>query len=300
MKIGDAKKDSIAILGLGKVGTAVGYLLRSAGYPIAAVASRSPSSLAQGVVWTGGKPCTSFSDAAVQAECIFITTSDDVILSICETIAQKGCLKPGNKVIHMSGAGGLEILNAAKKAGASVGSIHPLQSFADVEGAIAHIPGSTFGITAQEEIRQWSVRIVRDMGGNPFFVSEEDKPLYHAAACMASGYLTTLMHTVEEMYQALGLSRDDAIHAFWPLVRGTLTNIETKGTVVALTGPVARGDIGTIKKHLLVLRQKLPTYLSLYCAMGVLAVDLGLKKNALSEEDAKTIKNLLRGGVENE
>ena len=297
MHMNETEKDTIAILGLGKVGTAVGYLLKSAGYPIVAVASRSVSSLNHGVAYTGGKPGTSFSDAAAQAGCIFITTADDAIQSTCEKITREGGIEPGKKVIHMSGAGGLDLLSAAKNAGACVASIHPLQSFADVEGAIINIPGSTFGITTNDDIKAWSVRIVRDIGGIPFFIPEEDKPLYHAAACMASNYLTVLMHTVEEIYLSLGLSRDDAIQAFWPLVRGTLKNIEMKGTVSALTGPVARGDIGTIRKHLQALHDKLPLYLQAYCAMGILAADIGIEKKTLSKEEAETIKKLLRGGL---
>lgn len=300
MNIPKTGKDTVAILGLGKVGTAIGYLLKRVGYPVVAVASRSPSSLNQGVAYTGGKPCARFSDAASLAECIFITTTDDAIVSTCETITKEGAVKQGQKVIHMSGAGGLDLLHAARAAGASVASIHPLQSFADVEGAINNIPGSTFGITTQDPIMDWAIQVVKDLGGISFFIREEDKPLYHAAACMASNYLTTLLSAVEDIYQFLGLSQEVAVQAFWPLVRGTLRNIEMKGTVSALTGPVSRGDIGTIRKHLQAFQDKLPTYLHAYCVMGILAADLGLKKKTLSEEDAEAIKKLLRGGLENE
>lgn len=294
MKIEKTRKDSIAILGMGKVGTAVGYLLKSAGYHIVAVASRSVSSLNHGVAYTGGDICATFSDAAAQAESIFITTADDAILSTCEKISQNGVIGPGKKVIHMSGAGGLDLLYAAKNLGACVACIHPLQSFADVEGAIKNIPGSAFGITAQDEIKNWSVQIVMDIGGIAFFIPEADKPLYHAAACMASNYLTTLIHTVENIYISLGMTQHDAVRAFWPLVMGTLKNIEISGTVSALTGPVARGDIGTIRKHLQSLHDKLPDYLDAYCAMGILAADIGVKKKTLPDEEAKKIKILLR------
>jgi len=181
-----------------------------------------------------------------------------------------------------------------------VASIHPLQSFADVEGAIRNIPGSTFGITADDEIKEWAAQLVRNIGGIPFFISEIDKPLYHAAACMASNYLTTLIHTVEEIYRSLGLSRDEAIRAFWPLVKGTLNNIENKGTVSALTGPVSRGDVGTISKHLQALHDKTPNYLPFYCAMGILTADLGIEKKTISEKEGAIIKQLLKGGLEDE
>ena len=290
------KKDSIAILGLGKVGTAVGYLLNKAGYHISAVAGRSKSSLQQRAEYTGGMIYTSFAEASLQADCILLTTADDAIATVCETITKAGGVRPGQKVIHMSGAGDLDLLQAAKRAGAHVGCIHPLQSFADVEGAINSIPGSTFAITVQEDIRDWSVAFVHDIGGLPFFLSEDDKPLYHVAACMASGYLTTLIHTVEEIYCSLGLSRDAAIHAFWPLVRGTLKNIETKGAVSSLTGPFARGDITTIRKHIRALSDK-PAYLDAYCSMGILALKIGIENKTLPIKNAGMIEKLLKGDV---
>ena len=294
MNTQEVRENTVAILGLGKVGTAVGFLLRQAGYRIVAVASRSKASLTQGIVYTGGKPYLNFSAAALTANCIIITTSDDAIAHVCKKISRERGIRPGAKVIHMSGAGGLDLLESAQDAGAHVACIHPLQSFADVDGAIRNIPGSTFGITSADEIKEWSVQMVRDLGGVPFFIADADKPLYHAAACIASNYLTTLIHMVEEIYQSLGLSREVTIRAIWPLVMGTIANIKTKGTVQALTGPVARGDAGTIKKHAEALRNKLPALLQAYSALGILTADVGLKKKTLSPETARLIKELLK------
>ena len=288
-------RDSVAILGLGKVGTAVGHLLRLAGYEIVAVAGRSPARLREGITYTGGQGCTDFSTAASLADCILITTSDDAIASVCQEICQKGAIHPGKKVIHMSGAGGLLLLAPALKAGAHVASIHPLQSFASVEGAIKSIPGSTFGITAVPEIQAWSEQVVCDLRGNPFTIADADKPLYHAAACLASNYLTTLIHNVEAIYQTLGMDPAAALRAFWPLVQGTMQNIETKGTVEALTGPISRGDAGTVAIHLAALKSSFPALLPLYCSMGLATISLGLKKQTLNPEKAEIIKNLLEG-----
>jgi predicted short-subunit dehydrogenase-like oxidoreductase (DUF2520 family) len=300
MNVMKMNRDTIAILGLGKVGTAIGFLLRSAGYTIAAVASRSLSSLSKGIAYTGGEPYTNFSEAASHAECIFITTSDDAIASVCENIALGGSIKPGKKVIHMSGGGGLILLDAARRYGAHTSSIHPLQSFADVEGAIKNIPGSTFGITSDDEIKQWSIQVVKDLSGIPFFISDTDKPLYHAAACIASNYLTTLIHMVEVIYQSLGLNHEDAMHAFWPLLKGTMRNIEEKGTVHALTGPIARGDMGTLKKHIEALQNKLPVFLRAYSILGILTTELGLEKKTISAQDAEHLRKLLEGGLHDE
>jgi len=289
--------EDIAILGLGKVGTAVGCLLKSAGRRIVAAADRSPAALKKGISFTGGRACESPADAAAAANCIIITTTDDAIAAVCREIVTAGAIRKGDKVMHMSGAGGLDLLAPARQAGADVASIHPIQSFADVEGAILNIPGSTFGITADEPLREWSVAFVNALKGVPFFVAEKDKALYHAAACMASNYLTTLMHMVETTYEALGLNRKEAIRAFWPLVRGTLLNIETRGAVEALTGPIARGDAGTIEKHLQALREALPELLNAYCEMGLMTVEMTRQKESFAPDRAQTIKTLLKGGL---
>lgn len=291
----EVRKEDVAIIGLGKTGTAVGYLLRHAGYPIVAVTCRSLSSLRDRIRYTGGKAFAAEGnvEAASLATCIIIATPDDAVFSVCSEIAQRGGFKPGDKVIHMSGAGGLDLLEPARRSGASVACLHPIQSFADVEAAIRNIPQSTFGITAEESIREWSAGLVRTLGGIPFYVPDTIKPLYHAAACMASNYLTTLIHMAEETYLSLGLSRDEAIGAFWPLVLGTLRNIETRGSVQALTGPISRGDAGTIEQHIRVLHEKLPAYLSVYCSMGLMTVDLAVKKGTLSPEKAEKIKTIL-------
>ncbi|MBN2398551.1 MAG: DUF2520 domain-containing protein [Deltaproteobacteria bacterium] len=288
-------RDSIVIIGLGKVGTAVGHLLRNTGYEIAAVADRSLEALERGLAYTGGVATNDPLRAALAASSILITTPDDLIKPVCDEIARGGGFGPGKRVVHMSGAGGLALLESARASGAQVATIHPLQSFVDIEGVIESIPGSTFSITAEGEIREWAVRIVRDLGGVPFFVADADKPLYHAAACMASNYLVTLMHLVEEIYRDLGMDGEEAIRSFWPLVRGTLRNIEGKGIAQSLTGPIARGDVGTIRGHLKILGEKMPRLLDLYREMGLFTVDIALRNNSLPADRAGEIQSLLKG-----
>ncbi len=293
---GESAKDAVAILGLGKVGTAVGFFLRGAGYPIAAVAARSIESVSKGAEFTGGTAFVDYTEAARRGRIVLITTVDDAIAPVCERITREGAIDPGKKVVHMSGACGLDVLQPAKRAGASVACIHPIQSFADVKNAIENIPGSSFGVTADGDSEAWALRIVQDLGGRAFIIADEDKPLYHAAACMASNYLVTLMHLVEGIYLRIGLSSDDALRAFWPLVRGTIRNIEAKGTVQSLTGPISRGDVGTLKKHLAVFNEKIPELEFLYRTLGLQAADVGFKKGTLSLERVQEIKTLLTGG----
>jgi predicted short-subunit dehydrogenase-like oxidoreductase (DUF2520 family) len=291
------QREKCAIIGLGKAGTAIGYLLRQVGYPIVAVASRSQATLEERIRYTGGRGVTAEAnaEAAKLATCIFITTPDDCIARVCREIAEQGGFQPQDKVIHMSGAGGLDLLEPARQAGALVASIHPIQSFADVEGAIRNIPGSTFGITADKDLGAWSTELVRELGGQPFEVPEAIKPLYHAAACMASNYLATLIHMTEETYLSLGLDREVAIRTFWPLVVCTLKNIERSGSVNALTGPISRGDAGTIAQHVRVIRENLPAFLTAYREMGLLTLNLAMQKGGLSPEGAELIRRILKG-----
>ncbi|MEN6467326.1 MAG: DUF2520 domain-containing protein [Syntrophaceae bacterium] len=288
------KREKTAILGLGKLGTAAGFLLKQAGYNIQAVASRSESSLQRGLPYTGGIACGSFAEAAAQADCIFITTSDDNILPVCSEIAARGAIGPGRKVIHMSGAAGLDVLAPARQCGADVAAIHPIQSFADIEGAIRNMRGSTFGITCDEHLRQWCGAVAVDLGGRPVYIPEDVKPLYHAAACIASNYLVCLMNTAQGLYEEIGLNPSESFNAFWPLVRGTIRNIEDKGTVQSLTGPIARGDVQTIESHLNSFRSKSPRLLEFYRTMAELTVEVGIKKGTLDPAAAGKIKKLLK------
>jgi predicted short-subunit dehydrogenase-like oxidoreductase (DUF2520 family) len=298
MQVVSQRKENIAIIGLGRVGTAIGYLLRRAGYSVVAVSGRSRTSLQNRISYTGGTAFTADAnaEAATLASCIFITTPDDTIATVCRQIVQQGGVNVGDKVVHTSGAIGLDLLEPARQAGAKVASIHPLQSFADIEGAVRSIPSTTFGITAEEDLRKWAAALVRELGGIPVEIPEAIKPLYHAAACMASNYLTTLVHGVEEIYLSLGLTRDEAIRAFWPLVTGTLKNIEGNGSVHALTGPISRGDAGTIERHIRVFHETLPEYLPVYCALGLMTVELARKRNSVPPERAELMREILKRG----
>jgi len=290
--------NNFAIIGTGMVGTAIGFLLKKAGYKVIAIADKSPAALKIALPYTGGKAFRNPLEAIQEADCILITTPDDAISPACKEIALRPVIK-GKLVFHMSGAGGLDLLEPAKKAGAAVASIHPLQSFSSIDQAIKNIPGSYFGITADKKAQLPSKKIVRDLGGIPFFISSDQKPLYHTAACFASNYLVSLMNTVESIYQAIGLNEKDAKKAYLPLVYGSLKNIENSGSISSLTGPIARGDFGTIKKHISAINKNLPQFSSLYSSLGLITVKVAQQKGTLNTRQAKTMNAILKG-VKNE
>ena len=298
----DMKKkhlNNFAIVGAGMVGTAIGYLLKKAGYKIVAIADKSATALQRAQSYTGGKVYRKPQEILHEAECILITTPDDIILSVCKDIAHSPLIK-GKYIFHMSGAGGLDLLEPAKKAGASVASIHPLQSFSSINNAIQNIPSSYFGITADAKARTQAETIVLALGGNPIYISSKQKSLYHAAACVASNYLVSLLNVVESIYQSIGISEKDAKKAYLPLIYGSLKNIELSGTIQALTGPIARGDSGTIQKHIDAINAHLPQYASLYSSLGLVTVNLARKKGTLNLRQAKKISDILKGVINHE
>jgi predicted short-subunit dehydrogenase-like oxidoreductase (DUF2520 family) len=286
--------NNFVIIGAGMVGTAIGFLLKKAGYKIIAIADKSPAALKRALPYTGGKTFRKPQEAFPEADCILITTPDDAISSACQEIALCPAIK-GKFVFHMSGAGGLDLLDSAKKAGAAVASIHPLQSFSSIDQAIKNIPGSYFGITANRKAQLPAKNIIRDLGGIPLLISSDQKPLYHAAACFASNYLVSLMNVVESIYQFIGLNEKDAKKAYLPLVYGSLKNIENSGSIPSLTGPIARGDFGTIRKHISAINRNLSQFSSLYSSLGLITVKVAQQKGTLNARQAKTINAILKG-----
>jgi len=291
--------NNFAIIGAGMVGTAIGYLLKKAGYEIVAIADKSAAALRRAQSYTGGKACRKPQEVLREADCILITTPDDIILSVCKDIARSPLIK-GKYIFHMSGAGGLDLLDPARKAGAAVASIHPLQSFSSIDNAIQNIPSSYFGITADAKAKTQAETIVLALGGKPIYISSQQKSLYHAAACVASNYLVSLLNVVESIYQSIGINENDAKKAYLPLIYGSLKNIELSGSVQALTGPIARGDSGTIQKHVDAINANLPQYASLYSSLGLVTVKLARKKGTLNLRQAKKISDILKGVINHE
>jgi predicted short-subunit dehydrogenase-like oxidoreductase (DUF2520 family) len=285
---------NFAIIGTGMVGTAIGFLLKKAGHKVISIYDKSPAALKRTIPYTGGKACLKPLEALQKADCILITTPDDAIASACQDIALSPSIKD-KFIFHMSGAGGLDLLDAAKKAGALVASIHPLQSFSSIDQAIENIPGSYFGITADRKAETLAKKIVRDLGVIPIVISSNQKPLYHAAACFASNYLVTLMNVVESIYKSIGIHEKDAKKAYLPLVYGSLKNIENSGAVSALTGPIARGDCGTVKKHMEAIHKNLPRYSALYSNLGLSTMEIARLKGTLKAEDYKKMHAILKG-----
>lgn len=287
------QKPSIAIIGAGKVGSALGILLQQRGYGVAGVASRSMAS-AEKLAARLNCPVMGKSEAANRSELVFITTPDRSIGEVASEIALGGGFRPGQIVAHTSGAHSADELRGVRETGALAVSFHPLQSFAEVQAAMDNLPGSYFALEGDEEAMPLARQIVKDLNGKFFTILAADKPLYHAAACIASNYLVTLLHWATSLYGKFGLGSRDAMEALNPLVQGTMANINKVGPIDALTGPVARGDGPTIEGHIKAFSEVDSELTELYCKLGQFTVKLAQQKGTISEEQSRELINIFK------
>jgi len=269
-----------------------------------AVASRSAASAERLAARLSG--CCAVANAqavADAADLVFITTPDDAIAGVAAQVRWR----PGVWVVHVSGAESLDVLEPARRAGAAVGSIHPLQTFADHEQAVAAMPGSTFALEGDGLLLDCLRQMVAVLRGRAVELRPQDKALYHAAAVLVSNYVVTLMDMATTLWQQFGADEDSATQALVPLLQGTVDNLRRLGLPEALTGPIARGDLGTVRRHLEALAAWAPDLLPAYRELGLqtipVAVALGRERAALgrcgglNSRRAEELRALLTAGA---
>ena len=290
----EATKPDIGFIGAGTVGTALAVRLSGKGYPVVAVSSRTRASaerLAQAV--PGCKVYDDGQAVADIADLVFVTTPDDVIASVVAELNWHA----GQSVVHCSGAASTDILEPAKGFGAHIGAFHPLQTFASVSHAIENIPGSTFAIEAEEPLLSVLKQTASALEGTWVRLGAGDKVLYHAAAVFACNYLYTLVKLATDLWQVFGVSTPEATKALLPLLRGTVNNLENVGLPGCLTGPIARGDLGTIKSHLDALERRAPQVVAIYRELGLNTIPIALGKGKIDEQRAGELEALLKEGL---
>lgn len=249
----------LGFIGAGRVARALAGALAGAGFPVVAVASRSQESAAAlGARLPGALVAPALQGVVDRAEVVFLTVPDDAIAPACAALAWR----PGQLAVHCSGAHGLAPLEPVVRRGAMAGAMHPLWSLA-LETGSAPGPGLPAGVTFALEGTPGAVpalrRMVAALGGSALELPAGQRTAYHLGAVLASNYLVTLMHLAARLWEgALGVDESQALRALLPLVRGTLANLERLGPVRALTGPVARGDAGTVAAHLDELARRAP------------------------------------------
>jgi predicted short-subunit dehydrogenase-like oxidoreductase (DUF2520 family) len=279
----------VAVIGAGRVGTAVAVLLQRAGHRIAAVSGRADTP-PRAARFLPGVPVVDAASAAAAGELVLVAVPDDAIGDTVRDVAP--AVARGRWVAHLSGATPLDALEPAREVGARRLSIHPLQTLPDVEGAIERIPGAAIAVTADDE-EGWELgeRLALDLGGRPFRLADEHRVTYHAAAVFASNALVALTAVAERLLAAGGVP--DPIEALRPLQAATLDNVARLGADAALTGPAVRGDAGTIDRHLAALASGQPEVVQAYVAMCRLQLQLATDAGRLSDGDRARVERVL-------
>ncbi len=285
----------IAIIGAGILGTSLGTLLQRAGHDIVAISSRTLKSARAGAALLGGVQVVGDAGlAALGADLVLLAVPDRAIPVVAIQVASGGALRRGAVVAHCSGALPAGVLAGVRAGGGWPGSIHPLQTFADVETAIASLPGSFYFLEGDTEAVDVLRSVVLSIDGRPVPLDSAQKSLYHAAACAASNFLVTLVDYASALMVKAGVPPDVAMPALLPLVHGTVRNLETVGLPDALTGPISRGDLGTVKGHLAALRRAPGDLVRLYVALARKTVEVALRKGKIEREAADRFLALFR------
>ena len=284
----------LVLIGPGRLGTTVARLLAEAGHEIRAIISRDVSRATAAARFVGcpGIGTTDLARAR-EGELVLIALPDDHIGEMAARLRREGHLAPGTVLVHFSGIHPAAILLGEEGPLLHALAIHPLQSFADAVMGVRQLPGSPCSVEGEEALLPLAEALATDLGGIPFRITAERKPLYHAAACVASNYLVTLVDTASEIMAACGFSREDAFHLLTPLLRGTGKNLSALGPELALTGPIARGDLRTVRKHLQALTELPPEISEIYRVLGQRTVALAKRRGTLEGGEAEKILALL-------
>ncbi len=290
------KRIRVAFVGAGIVGTTLACLLAAHDkYSVLGFSSRTHSSAVLAAERVGeGRAVDDPVELTSAADIIFITTPDDAIADVASGITARGGVRREAVLAHCSGLLTSGVLREHKGEHGVV-SLHPLQAFADYETGVDLMPNSMFVIEGDEPGRAVALDIVDAVGASCHIIDPGAKSLYHAAAAVASNYLVVLSEIALVMNERAGIPRDMATKGLYPLLRGTLQNVRDRGTVGALTGPIARGDLGTVQKPLECLQEDRQLS-QLYRLLGTLAVDLAVIKGTVSHPRADEMKDLLIGG----
>lgn len=286
--------EKYVIVGCGRLGTALARYLADAGYRPAGFSSRSLASAKRAAAASGSDVPVSLLPWEVTpvADIVLITTPDGAIRETAEKIAEYQGVGKNTVVLHCSGAHASTELEALKKCGAKVGSLHPLQSFTAEDIEENRFAGIMTAVEGEPEAVKTARHMAESLGASPFEIQTDKKMLYHASAVVASNYLVTLMNLALQLIMASGVPASKAFAILKPLVQGTLSNIEKSGVPRALTGPIARGDVETVRDHVAEIGRKAPTRLELYRLMGMHTIEIAEARGDLSEKAAEELKKL--------
>ena len=260
----------VGVVGAGRVGAVLAAALRTAGHDLVAVAGESDASRRRAADLLPGIPVRKPTDVARGCEVLLLTVPDDMLGNVVAMLTASGAIRPGQYVVHTSGAHGLAVLAPAVAAGARGIAMHPAMTFTGTDLDLPRLSGCVFGVTALEAERPVAERLVSDLGGVVMWVDESRRTLYHAGLAHGANHLVTLVAQAMELLEAAGA--DDPAATLRPLLTAALDNALAEGDS-ALTGPIVRGDVNTVRAHLAEVAATAPDTLPSYVALAEATLD---------------------------
>ena len=261
---------TVGVVGAGRVGAVLAAALRSAGHDVVAAAGESDASRARIAALLPGVPATKPSDAARRSDLLLLTVPDDMLPNVVAMLSASGAIHAGQVVAHTSGRHGLAVLAPAAAVGARTIALHPAMTFTGTDVDLPRLTGCVFGVTAPPAERALAESLVTDLGGRTTWVADELRTLYHAGLAHGANHLVTLVSEAMELLGASGV--DDPAATLRPLLTAALDNALGAGDA-ALTGPIVRGDVETVRAHLADIRVTAPHTVPSYVAMARATLD---------------------------
>ncbi|WP_326562172.1 Rossmann-like and DUF2520 domain-containing protein [Micromonospora sp. NBC_01796] len=282
---------TVGVIGTGRVGAVLGAALAGSGHRVRAasgVSAAAKARIAQLLPGAVNLPAAEVARAGV--DLLIIAVPDDALAAVVSGLAETRALRPGQLVLHTSGAHGLGVLAPAAAVGARTLAVHPAMTFTGTADDLARLPGISYGVTVPADLRPLAARLVADLGGVPEWVAEGDRPLYHAALAHGANHLVTLVNEAMDRLRDAGVAQPEKV--LGPLLHASLDNALRLGDA-ALTGPVVRGDAGTVAKHLDRLAATAPESVAGYLALARRTADRAIAAGRLRPVDAVSLLGVL-------
>ncbi|WUK17001.1 DUF2520 domain-containing protein [Kitasatospora sp. NBC_00374] len=280
----------VGVVGTGRVGPALGAALQLAGHRVVAASGVSATSRRRADALLPGVRLVSPPQVLAAADLVLLTVPDDALADLVAGLAATGAVRPGQILVHTSGAHGVAVLEPAARAGALPLALHPAMTFTGTSVDVARLAGCPFGVTAPEELRPVAEALVVEMGGEPEWVPEDVRALYHTALAHGANHLVTLVAQAMELLRTAGVAEPGQL--LGPLLGAALDNTLRSGDA-ALTGPVARGDVGTVHRHLDQLATVAPDIGQAYRAMARATAQRAVRGGSLKAEPAAALLDVL-------
>jgi predicted short-subunit dehydrogenase-like oxidoreductase (DUF2520 family) len=280
----------VGVVGTGRAGSVIGAALKRAGHQVKACTAVTDLSKLRAEALLPGVAILSIEETVADRDLILLSIPDDVLAQVVSGLAATNAVSPGTFVMHLSGRYGIEVLRPLTELGSLPLALHPVMTFTGTSIDLNRLSACPFGVTTHPTLRPVAETLVMEMGGEPVWVPEASRSLYHAALTFGANNLMTLVNQTSELLESAGITNPEALVA--PLLSASLDNALRNGDT-ALTGPIARGDAETVREHLRVLGNFDPAVTQAYRSLARLTAVRALAAGVLQPQSAENLLAML-------